>query len=166
MIVSPILVRQQIEHLQRKYPELWADEDEQFLADVIEGETDLNEVVSRLLRKRGEARAINKGLCAYASDVLDRAARAAKQADAQDELIAELLKLAGLEKLKLPEATAYFANGAIRTVIPDDTAVPDAFCRIKREPDKTKIKAALEAGERLNWASLEQSEKHLVIRTK
>lgn len=37
--------------------------------------------------------------------------------------------------------------------VPDANAVPDDFCRIKREPDKLKIKDHLDAGNRPNWAS-------------
>ena len=49
--------------------------------------------------------------------------------------------------------------------IVDDAAVPDEFCRIKREPDKKKIKEELESGKAHNWASLEYGEKHLQWRS-
>lgn len=45
--------------------------------------------------------------------------------------------------------------------IVDDAAVPDEFCRVKREPDKKKIKEELESGAKHNWAALEYGEKHL-----
>jgi len=43
----------------------------------------------------------------------------------------------------------------------DDDAVPDEFCRLKREPDKKKIKEAMDYGTKLNWARLEFGESHL-----
>lgn len=49
--------------------------------------------------------------------------------------------------------------------IVDDAAVPDEFCRVKREPDKKKIKEELESGKAHNWASLEYGEKHLQWRS-
>lgn len=49
--------------------------------------------------------------------------------------------------------------------IVDEAAVPDEFCRIKREPDKKKIKEELESGKTHNWASMEFGEKHLQWRS-
>lgn len=38
-----------------------------------------------------------------------------------------------------------------------ETEIPDDYMRIKKEPDKTSIKKAIEAGE-VSWAHLEESE--------
>lgn len=35
----------------------------------------------------------------------------------------------------------------VSVVIPDGTVLPDSLCRIKVEPDKVKVRAAIEAGE-------------------
>lgn len=38
-----------------------------------------------------------------------------------------------------------------------DADVPDQYMRVKKEPDKTAIKAALKAGEQIDWAHLEKT---------
>jgi len=44
--------------------------------------------------------------------------------------------------------------------------VPDEFCRFKREPDKTKIKAALADLKPVPGASLSNAEDTLAVRVK
>lgn len=48
-------------------------------------------------------------------------------------------------------------QASVKFDVPEDE-VPDEYMRIKREPDKTSIKKAIEAGEEITWAHLEQSE--------
>jgi len=63
-----------------------------------------------------------------------------------------------------PAGQAYIVNYSTprqSVKITDDDAVPDELCRIKREPDKKKIKEELENGKAFNWASLQYGEKHL-----
>ena len=48
-------------------------------------------------------------------------------------------------------------QASVKFDIPEEE-VPDEYMRIKKEPDKTSIKKAIEAGEEITWAHLEQSE--------
>lgn len=48
-------------------------------------------------------------------------------------------------------------QASVKFNIPEDQ-IPDDYMRIKKEPDKTSIKKAIEAGEPITWAYLEQSE--------
>lgn len=47
------------------------------------------------------------------------------------------------------------------TVKVDAAAVPDEFCKIERVPKKKEIKEFLEAGNQVNWASLERGASNL-----
>ena len=47
---------------------------------------------------------------------------------------------------------------SVSTVIDDEAAVPDEFARIKREPDKTAIKEAIQDGKEITFAHLEEKE--------
>lgn len=49
-------------------------------------------------------------------------------------------------------------------VVIDEDAVPDEYCRIKREPNKTAIKEMLQSGVQTNWARLERGEDKLTYK--
>jgi hypothetical protein len=58
------------------------------------------------------------------------------------------------------------ANGARAVEISDEKALPDDCWRMKREPDKSLIKARLNRGEEIPGAALTQSPPSLVITAK
>lgn len=45
-----------------------------------------------------------------------------------------------------------------KTIIDDETKIPNEFLKIKTEPDKTAIKEALKSGKKFAWAHLEKGE--------
>jgi phage host-nuclease inhibitor protein Gam len=57
-------------------------------------------------------------------------------------------------------------DGRAGVVITDPQAVPDQFVRIKREPDKTAIGAALASGNAVPGADMRNGAPSLTIRTK
>ena len=61
MRLDPTIIRQQVEGLKQSHPELW-DDDEKFLADVLEGQTDLIGYMRHLETTRQNA-------CAMADDI-------------------------------------------------------------------------------------------------
>jgi hypothetical protein len=81
-------------------------------------------------------------------------------------LMLRLLQAAHLKKLEMPEATLSVRLGVPRVVIVDETEIPDEFCRIKKEPDKTKIKAALSEFKPVPGATLSNAEDGLTVRVK
>jgi len=56
------------------------------------------------------------------------------------------MEIAEIRKVELPVATLSIGNKAASVIITDETLLPDNLVRIKREPNKTEIKKALEAG--------------------
>ena len=69
-------------------------------------------------------------------------------------------------RIELPEATLSIRVGMPKVVVTDEAVLPDTLCRIKREPDKTKIKESLLAGNAVEGAVLSNAEHTLTIRTK
>lgn len=45
-----------------------------------------------------------------------------------------------------------------KTIIDDETQIPNEFLKIKTEPDKTAIKEAIKNGQTFEWAHLEKGE--------
>lgn len=56
------------------------------------------------------------------------------------------------------------SNGGKQPMKVDATKVPDNFCKVIVEPDNDKIRKALEQGEELPFAYLEERGKHITIK--
>ena len=75
------------------------------------------------------------------------------------------MQTANLAKAELPEATLSIRQGTPKVVIINEREIPDEFMRIKKEPDKTRIKAVMTAGEVVSGCALSNAEPSLTIRT-
>lgn len=146
------------------YPEL--AEDDELRADVLEGETELHELVKRLVNIRQDATAMAAAIKAIKQDNADRQARFERKADGASTLLKSLLIAAGVDKVTLPEATVSITKPRTTVEINDETALPQGFVEIRRVPKKAEIKKALEAGEEIPGAKLALGEEGLMVRTK
>lgn len=146
------------------YPELV--EDEELRADVLEGETELHDLVKRLLKIRLDASAMATAIKTIKQGNADRQARFERKADGASALLKSLLIAADTDKVTLPEATVSITKPRTIVEITDEASIPQGFVEIKRNPKKAEIKKALEAGEEIPGASLGLSEEGLMVRTK
>lgn len=156
-------IKRHIEFLLAAYPEM--GEDETLRSDMIEGETDAFEFLSNLTRKIGEAKALTEGTDLYVKELRERTARVDRRIEGLRFLAFKIMESANLKKAELPEATLSIRNGVPKVVITDETALPDIAVRIKREPDKTRIKELLQEGP-VAGACLSNAEPTLSIRVK
>jgi hypothetical protein len=164
MRLDPAVIRHQVDGLLAAYPELV--EDEVLRLDMIEGSTDLVDFVRRLERSRQEASALTEAIAMNVDALRARAARFERREQAIRDLMFRMLELAHLKKLEMPEATVSVRVGVPKVIVTDEAALPDEFCRIKREPDKGKIKAALADFQAVPGATLSNAEDTLAIRVK
>lgn len=164
MKIDPALIKHQINNLLVQYPEL-AD-DEQLRADMIEGETELHEFLRDLELMRRNTVALIDGLTEAMSIFGLRQKRFEGREQAMRQLMFKLMEIADLKKLELPEATLSIRNGTPKVIVTDEQKLPDNLFRIKREPDKIKIKEFLQTGANLVGAELSNAEPTLSIRTK
>lgn len=154
----------EIHHMLVAFPEL-AD-DEELRLDTLEGETDFNRIMSRLVRVRNEKLADAEGLASYMADLSDRKARQVRAADGVKALMLSLMSVADLPKLVLPEATISVTKPRASVDVTDVQALPQGTFSIVRQPDKTAIKAQLEAGDDVPGATLKFSDPGLTVRVK
>lgn len=117
-------------------------DDERAFLDMLEGETDLNEWVKRLLDRIEEDEGVGMALAEQISDRTLRKNRAAKRIEISRTAISALLECAGLDKLELPEATVSVRKVPPKPIVIDEALVPDEFCKFTRKPDMAAIKAA------------------------
>lgn len=157
-------IRRHVEALKAAYPELC--EDEQFLADVVEAETTVFEVLSVLVRQIGEAKAHGAGLAEYVKDLGERKARIERRTESKRALITAIMEAVGIDKAVLPEATLSVRAGSQKPVVDDADLLPDNLVRIERKPDMAKIRAAVEAGEEVPGIHLSNAEPSLTVRVK
>ena len=157
-------IRAQIDSLIAAHPEI--DEDEVLRADMIEGETDLHEFLRDIERKRRNADTFVDALAIEITTLRDRRARFERRDQALRALMFNLLQWAEVKKVELPEATISIRAGQQKVIVEDENAIPDEYCRIIREPDKIKIKAALLEFKSVAGAALSNAEPTLAVRIK
>lgn len=144
------------------YPEL--AEDEELRADTIEGETDAYRVLGKIVAIERDANSMALAIGERAKELAARKDRYTRRKEAMRALLLRLLKAADLNKVSLPEATVSVGKGRAGVEIVDETLLPDNVIKLKREPDKTVIKAALDAGEDVPGAVLREGQPSVTVR--
>lgn len=134
------------------------DADETFRADMLEGSTTIDEVLSRLVKARVRAKHNYSGAAYAMNEMIDyynrRLAIADREKEAADAMIRAVLQAAGLPRFKVPEGSISIQDGRLSLHLADDFNPPQGYTRTKITPDNAAIKAALEAGEQMPGASL------------
>jgi hypothetical protein len=154
----------EIRHMLAVFPEL--AEDEELRLDTLEGETDFNRIMSRLVRVRNEKLADADGLAGYIGDLSERKARQVRGADGVKALMLSLMSVADVPKLVLPEATISVTKPRTSVEVTDPDVLPQGTFSTVRKPDIAAIKALLEAGDDVPGALLKTGEPGLTVRTK
>ena len=155
-----------IDAMLKAYPELMDDED--LRSDMLEAETSLPAVASKIVRARQERLALADGLSLYIKDLTARRDRLSRGADGLKGLLLKLMATAKLPTLLLPEATVSVRAGSTSVSITDLEALPQGFYteEVRRVPRKDALKVALEAGADVPGAALVTGENVLTVRVK
>jgi hypothetical protein len=157
-------VQDEITALLLAHPEL--AEDDVLRADSIEGQTGAFEFLSGIIRKIGSTKTLAKATADYADELKGRKERLERREQALRSLIMRIMNTAGLRKAELPEGTLSIRAGQPKVLIIDDAEIPDQFMRIKKEPDKIKIKEALTVRENVPGCVLSNGEPSLSLLTR
>ena len=151
-----------IERLITKYPEI--AEDAVLRADMLEGETDISDVLTDLIRVGEEARAFRDATKQQQDNLKARAERYGRRLEFTREFMMAILEAADLRKWELPEATVFLRNNPPQLVgEPDADALPDDLVKIERKPDRAKIKDALKAGRAIEGLQLSNQPPSVVV---
>jgi hypothetical protein len=155
------MLKRTINLLLQNYPEL--NEDEDLKADMLEGATDFRETMDKLLRKTQDSIYLAKACQDAERDIHDRRKRFEKRVEFGRALMLSLMQVADVRKLEFPTATLSVMQTAPQVMIVSEELIPDEFMRIKKEPNKTLIKQALENGH-VRGATLSNGGTSIVIR--
>lgn len=151
-----------IDALLAAYPEL--AEDEELRADMMEGETDLHSVLTRLVAIERDADAMIKAIADRVRDLSARKARYEKRKDAMRGLMLKVMQAAGIQKAPLAEATVSVSKGRDSVDVVDVDALPDEYVRVERVPDKKAIMERLAANENVPGAVLREAVPTVTVR--
>lgn len=165
MNFNPAVVRQQIENLRVAHPDLVEDDETWMLA--IESETDLDAVLTKIVRKIEDTKALEVGTKDRLDELRARKDRFGRKVDSLRGLAFKMMEAAGVDAMVLPEATISIRKGLPHLVGEADAAsLPDELCKISRDVDRTKVKEAIKQGRDVPGFSLSNSSPSLTIRVK
>jgi|HubBroStandDraft_5_1064220.scaffolds.fasta_scaffold614980_2 hypothetical protein len=163
MRLDEATVRHQIENLAITFPELADDGEDWSLA--LSSETELDEMLVKLIRMIDDAKALITGTEARLEELSARKDRFKRRVEAYRALILKLMTAADVRKRELAEATLSIRAGQQRVVVLDEAALPDLACKFIRKPDLTKIKELLQAAT-CSGAMLSNGDETLTVRVK
>lgn len=152
------------ESLLAEYPEL--AHDAEALQDTLDGVTDAQDLIAKLVRQSLETDALATGLSILVQDYSTRVDRMAAKAAALKNAAFKIMQAIGERSIKRPEFTLTVSPTKPAVQIIDAEAIPEPFIRVKREPNKAAIAAALQAGHNVAGASLSNGGEHLTVRVK
>lgn len=142
-------------------------EDEKLYADMLEGEGgDALDVLARVVRASIDADDLAEAVKQRKQLLADRQTRFERRRDAMRRAALSVLQELALPKWEHAEFTISISEGRDKVIITDDKAIPDALCRITREPDKTAIGRLLKANTPVRGATLGNAEPFLSLRAR
>lgn len=166
-MANPILaaedVIREINALLLEYPQL-AD-DEELLRDTLEGNTRFNEIMDRLLIEMRDNETLAEAAAARIGKLRERQTRLTHRMNFYRSLMHRLLTVTGIQSVALAEAKVSIMKSPEKVIITDESAVPDAFMKITKEPNKAAIKNAIKSGTYVPGAALSNGGTSIAVRT-
>jgi hypothetical protein len=155
----------EIAGLAHQIRELCGDDDIAFI-DTLDGETDAVRAASAVVRMIGAQEAMETAARTLANRYAARASDFSSRAERARMALLGFMQEIGERSLVLPEGTITAKASGSRKLLGDCPAdeLPERFVKVKREPDRATIKAALEAGEVVDGFSLSNAQPSLQIR--
>lgn len=143
------------------------EDDQQLLADCLEGETDLYEFASRLLSQNEDDEGVVNALSEQIDDRKTRQERAKKRIASRRDMLMALMDIARIDKLTLPEATVTKRDILPKVIFPNVDLVPDAYCKFDRKLDRDKLKDITDGPDGLpSWATMDNGGRSITVRRK
>lgn len=143
-------------------------EDDPFLIDTVQGESDLEAALAKVMREAKQIEAMAAGI----DDILDTAkARQTRMRDTVERLrgiVAWAMDDIGLKKIIAPDMTLSVRPGKAKLVIDDEPRLPPELTKVemKVKPDRDAIVAAFDAGQPVPGCRMANGSTVLTVRTR
>ncbi len=165
-------LRQQLAHheylreqLTLQFPVL--HEDEQTLADTLEGMTDLTDMLAELIRSSLDDKAFAEVLKLRMGDMSERLARFATRAQRKRDLAWELMERADIRKIAEPDFTASLRASRPKVMVTDESKIPQRYWLPQpAKLDRAGLHTTLSAGGDVPGANLSNTPSTISVRTK
>ncbi|MPZ24688.1 MAG: hypothetical protein GEU28_14440 [Dehalococcoidia bacterium] len=152
-----------LDRLRAEFPEA----DEETLLDTVEGLSDLDEVISEVVRSRLEDIALAEALQRRRDEMQERLARLRTRADKKKALIVEALEQSGLKQIRREDFTLSLRPGTPGLAVIDEAAIPAAYWRPQpAKLDRQALLTALKAGAAVPGAALGNAAPTISLRTR
>lgn len=159
------IIRQSIENLKLTHPELV--EDDEAWAATLESETDFNEVLTTIVRRIEDTKALVIGTKDRFEELKARKDRFEHRIETLRNLAFKIMQAAEIAKLELPECTLSLRASPQQLIgEADPNSLPDDLCKISRDLNRIAIREALKAGRAVDGFTLSNSPPSLSIRIK
>ena len=141
--------------------------DDQTLADTVEGLTDLNEILTAIIRAALADQALASGLEGRIAEKQARRDRFQDRATKRRQIAKDVMVELDLKKLAAPDFTASIRPGMPALMVIDEAAVPSIYWE-PREPrlDRQGLANDLKQGAEITGVALSNPEPVLSVRTK
>ena len=143
-------------------------DDEEVYWTTLDGETDAEWVLDHLIADCQRDAAMIEAIGSQITALRARSDRIEMRQEAARKLIGDVLHAASMTKAERPCATVSVRPGNLSVRIVDEAEIPSQLMRekITRSPDKTAIKAQIEAGETVPGAELVRGDDVVTMRVK
>jgi len=155
-------VKAQIALLLSAYPDV--EDDAELLADMLEGETNLNGLLERIMSIKFNDEDMDAALELRGKAIQARRERYRARADAMKDLALSLMQAAKLDKIELTECTLSIRKPNKRVEISDADALPQGYYRTDKIADKKAIADSFKAGESIPGASYVDGSEGLTVK--
>lgn len=163
-------LRRQTEAAKTLIASLAGHDDEELVADAIEGETDLIEAIESALSEMDECDVMSAGLKIKIDQFTERKRSVDERKKRVQALIEQAMLTTEQTSLRLPTATLTIRKNAPGVVVADESAIPSRFFVEQERPapklDKRALLEALKAQEAIPGANLDNGSVSLSVRRK
>lgn len=142
--LDPIKAAEAAKSLIESIRAMAGDEDDELIADMVEGETDLMDVLDALVERRNLNKALAEGIDLAVADLGLRKARFLKRVETDKALIEQAMTIAGLPSIERPCGTLVLTQRAPVTVVDNEADIPAEFWKAgDPKLDKKALNAAV-----------------------
>lgn len=157
---------EQVAHTLLEQDPQMRDDDALFL-DMLDAEGgDALDVMRAGLRASLGAAAQARACKERMGQLAERQRRHEDRAEALQAAVHQAMRDLGIPRLRNAEFTAARREGSERAEVSDIELLPERYVRLKREPDKAPLLAALKTGEAVPGAALARGDETLTVKVK
>ena len=139
-------------------------DDDDARIDAVDGETNLHDVICRLVDRLATIDGLVEGISAQMAQAGDRRQRLKDQAEMIRTAIGAAMDQAGLRKVEAPLATVSVRKVPPKVLVTEEADLPAAYLKTKVSPDLKAIGEALKEGTDVTGATLSNGSETISIR--